>query len=142
MKINSFYPVLISQNTSSTAAFFQVHFGFATTFESDWYVSLVLPENLSCQLAVLLAGHSTIPENMPEPTHNLILNFEVEDVDDVHNRLIVSSRLPELLTLRDEPWGQRHFITRDPIGTLIDVIKPIPPNEEYLAQYTISANPS
>ena len=43
--------------------------------------------------------------------------------------------LPILRTLRDEPFGQRHFITADPNGVLIDVIKPIPPSEEFLSQY-------
>jgi hypothetical protein len=32
-------------------------------------------------------------------------------------------------------FGQRHFITRDPNGVLIDVIKIIPPSEEESAQY-------
>jgi len=33
----------------------------------------------------------------------------------------------------------RHFITRDPNGVLIDVIKPIPPSAEFLAQYAAEA---
>jgi hypothetical protein len=37
--------------------------------------------------------------------------------------------------LRDEAFGQRHFITRDPAGVMIDVIKVIPPSEEFAAQY-------
>ncbi len=40
-----------------------------------------------------------------------------------------------LLALRDEPFGQRHFITRDPNGVLIDVITPIEPSPEYAAQF-------
>lgn len=36
--------------------------------------------------------------------------------------------LPILIPLRDEAFGQRHFITADPNDVLIDVIKPIPPS--------------
>ena len=36
-----------------------------------------------------------------------------------------------LKPLTDEAFGQRHFITRDPNGVLIDVITPIPPAPEY-----------
>ena len=43
--------------------------------------------------------------------------------------------LPILLSLRDEAFGQRHFITKDPNGVLIDIIKPIPPTGEFAAQY-------
>ena len=42
---------------------------------------------------------------------------------------------PIELELRDEPWGQRHFITRDLDGLLVDVVEPIAPNEECAALY-------
>jgi len=64
----------------------------------------------------------------------LILNFEVEDVDDEFERAKAND-LPIALSLRDELFGQRHFITSDPNGILIDIIKPIPPSEEFLKQY-------
>jgi hypothetical protein len=43
------------------------------------------------------------------------------------------------LVLRDEAFGQRHFIVRDPNGVLIDVIQPIAPDEAFLAQYAAGA---
>jgi catechol 2,3-dioxygenase-like lactoylglutathione lyase family enzyme len=64
----------------------------------------------------------------------LILNFEVEDPDAEYAR-IGAAGLPVLLELRDEDFGQRHFITADPNGVLIDIIKPIPPSADYAAQY-------
>ena len=44
-----------------------------------------------------------------------------------------------LKPLTDEAFGQRHFITRDPNGVLIDVIKPIPPAAEFAEQYSPDA---
>jgi hypothetical protein len=67
-----------------------------------------------------------------------LINFEVEDPDAVYER-VQAAGLPILRTLRDEPFGQRHFITSDPNGVLIDVIKPIPPSPEFLAQYAPEA---
>ena len=64
----------------------------------------------------------------------LILYFEVVDVDNEYQRA-ESAALPILLQLRDEPFGQRHFITSDPNDVLIDVIKPIPPGQEFMEQY-------
>ena len=43
----------------------------------------------------------------------MLLNFEVADVDAKHTELSAAG-LPMLLPLRDEPFGQRHFITQDP----------------------------
>ena len=54
---------------------------------------------------------------------------------------VVADGIPILLSLRDEDFGQRHFITSDPNGVLIDIIKPIPPSEAYAAQYAQSALP-
>ena len=50
--------------------------------------------------------------------------------------------LPILLPLQDEPWGQRHFITKDPNGVLIDVIKLIAPSKEFEAQYDADSVPT
>ena len=44
-----------------------------------------------------------------------------------------------LKPLTDEDFGQRHFITRDPNGVLIDVITPIPPSPEYAALFVEGA---
>jgi len=38
-------------------------------------------------------------------------------------------------TLRDEDFGQRHFIMSDPIGVLIDVIENIPPSKAFADMY-------
>lgn len=37
--------------------------------------------------------------------------------------------------MKDEDFGQRHFITSDPNGILIDVIQIIPPDETYRSQF-------
>ena len=71
----------------------------------------------------------------------LIYDIEVEDVDAEFTRA-KNADLPILLELRDEPFGQRHFITQDPNGVLIDIIKPISPSAEFLAQYADDAAPA
>jgi hypothetical protein len=69
-----------------------------------------------------------------KPVQGLPLNFETEDVDSEYERLKAAG-LPMLVALRDEPFGQRHFITVDPAGVLVDVIKIIPPSAELASQY-------
>ena len=70
----------------------------------------------------------------------LLINIEVPDVDAVHDRL-ASAGLPILLSLRDEAFGQRHFITADPAGVMIDVITPIAPTAEFAVLYDPGALP-
>lgn len=47
--------------------------------------------------------------------------------------------MPEVLPLRTEAFGQRHFIVAVLDGVLIDVITVVPPSEEYAAHYSSDA---
>ena len=138
MKTTSYYPVLMTGDAAATAAFYVEHFRFAPLFASDWYVHLQSTEDRGVNLGIVQGDHETIPEEGRGRTRGLLINFEVEDPDAVYERAVAAG-LPILRTLRDEPFGQRHFITRDPNGVLIDVIKPIPPSEEFLAQFAPGA---
>lgn len=134
MQCKEFYPVLMVEDVTAAASFYVTHFDFVPQFEADWYVHLQSSARPDVNLAILRFDHETVPAPARMVTQGLILNFEVEDVDAVHTRLM-SAGLPELLVLRDEPFGQRHFITRDPNGVLIDIITPIEPSAEFAAAY-------
>ena len=141
MKTTSYYPVIMTSNVAVTARFWRVHFDFTPLFESDWYVHLQQAHDPADNLAILDGDHATIPAANRGTVAGLLLNFEVDDVDAVHRRLAAAG-LPVLLPLRNEDFGQRHFITADPNGVLIDVIKPIPPSAEFAAAYDESALPT
>ncbi|GGD78169.1 VOC family protein [Paenibacillus nasutitermitis] len=137
MKVNSFYPVILTEQVAVTSAFYREHFGFEPVFETDWYVSLKMTSSvLPFELAVLDASHPTLPVPFGKGTSGLVLNFEVEDADAEYDRLIRTAKLPLQLDIRDEDFGQRHFITSDPNGILIDIIAIIPPAESFSSQYT------
>jgi catechol 2,3-dioxygenase-like lactoylglutathione lyase family enzyme len=134
MKITSYYPVIMTSKVDATAEFYCHHFDFHALFTSDWYIHLQSKHDPSVNLAILDGSHETVPAMARGVASGLILNFEVDDVDAQYDRLQAAG-LPILLTLRDEAFGQRHFITTDPNGILIDMIKQIPPSPEFAAQY-------
>ena len=134
MKSTSYYPVIMTGDVAATAAFYMTHFRFQALFESDWYFHLQSTEDERINLAILDGSHETIPEQARGKVSGLLLNFEVEDVDNIY-AACKAAGLPIMRDLRDEDFGQRHFITADPNGVLIDIIKPIPPSEEFAAQY-------
>jgi len=140
MKITSYYPVIMTRDVAGTAAFYAGHFRFQPVFASDWYVHLQVRGDETVNLAILDSTHDTIPPGRRQPAAGLLLNFEVEDPDSLYDE-VRAAGLPILIPLRDEPFGQRHFITQDPNGVLIDVIKPIPPAPEFAAQYETGALP-
>lgn len=134
MHLKCFYPVLLTDDVATAAAFYVAHFGFAPTFTSDWYVSLRHTGNPACELAILRHDHETIPPPGRGVISRLILNFEVEDATAEYQRL-QRAGVAVIQPLRDEPFGQRHFICAGPDGVLIDVIEEIPPAPEFAAQF-------
>lgn len=135
MRINSLYPVVMTEDVAKSKAFWTAHFPFEVAFDADWYVSLKSGRQPPYELAFLDPDHPSVPAAFRRRLNGgLILNFEVEDVDAEYDRLRAAG-LPIHLPLRSEDFGQRHFITSDPNGVLIDVIKVIPPSAEFAARY-------
>lgn len=132
MPVTSLYPVLMSRDVTAAAAFYRTALGFETTFEIDWYVSLRLG---AFELALLDYQHATVPAEYRALPQGVLVNVEVDDVDQVHDRLTATTGLQPVLSLRDEDFGQRHFIVPAPDGVLLDVIQPIAPSAEFTAAY-------
>lgn len=141
MKCTQYYPVIQTDNVAATKAFYVDNFRFSAVFDADWYCHLQSSEDEAVNLAILKADHETIPADRRGRVGGLILNFEVEDVEAEFLRA-QNAGLPILKPLTDEAFGQRHFITCDPNGVLIDVIKPIPPLGDFLEQYKVEAIPT
>ena len=141
MQLRSFYTVLCTDDVAGTAAFWERHFGFKRVFDSGWDVHLISQVSAEANLAVLDYRHETIPAPFRKKAAGILVNFEVDDVDALYARAQAEG-LKIHLALRDEPFGQRHFITEDPNGIAIDVIKPIPPSAEFAKQYAPDSLPS
>lgn len=133
MSVTSFYPVLMSRDVAAAASFYRDLLDLETTFASDWYVSL---RRDAYELAILAHDHPTIPEGYRAVPRGVIVNLEVDDVDSVHRQLAERSDVEIVLPLRDEDFGQRHFIVAAPDGVLLDIIQPVPPSVEFVDAYT------
>ncbi|QIK45864.1 VOC family protein [Gordonia hongkongensis] len=132
MNVTSVYPVLMSTDVATAADFYRRVLGFEVTFAADWYVSM---RTGVFELALVDATHPTIPEGHRRPAAGLLVNIEVDDVDVLYRRLTDEHRLRPVLELRDEDFGQRHFIVEGPDGVLLDCIQPIPAIGEFADAY-------
>lgn len=136
MNVSSFYPVIAMSHdrVGPTRDFYVEHFGFEVAFDAGWYVSLRRAGDPPFELALLQYDHPTMPGAFQKPVQGVLLNFEVDDVDAQYRRLIQAAKLPLVRDIKSEEFGQRHFITRDPSGALVDVITAIAPSGEFAAQ--------
>ncbi len=128
---NALYPLLHVRDVPAASRFYRDHFGFEPVFESDWYVQL-RGGSKDQELALIVFDHETIPDGARHPTANLILSFEVADAAADAARF-AEAGVPIVQPLRDEVFGQRHFIAVDPDGILLDVITPIEPDPHWVA---------
>ncbi|GAB7184372.1 hypothetical protein ATKI12_4203 [Kitasatospora sp. Ki12] len=62
----------------------------------------------------------------PADNHTVIIEFLVDDVDDVHRNLagLVADFVTEPTTM---PWGNRSLLLRDPDGNLVNFFTPVTP---------------
>ena len=133
MSTTGLYPVVMTRDVAGAATFYRDTFGFETVFEQlDWYASLTLG---AFELALLAHDHETVPHEYRALPQGIIVNVEVDDADEMHTRLVEELGLVTVLPLRDEDFGQRHFIVTGPDGVLIDVIQPIEPSAAFAEAY-------
>lgn len=134
MQLLSSYPVVLTDHVRTARDFFTTHFGFDVTFDSDWYVSLKHRDAPHYELAFLRHDHDTIPATGRARAQGILLNFEVADATREWDRLRATGA-PVLLPIRDEAFGQRHFILEGPGGVMIDIIENIAPAAEFASSY-------
>jgi uncharacterized glyoxalase superfamily protein PhnB len=85
--------------------------GFEVAMDMGWVVTLASPTNPSAQVTIIGNDDPAAPG----------ISVEVDDVDAVHARA-VEDGLEIVHPLRDEDWGVRRFMLREPSGTIVNVL--------------------
>ncbi|MGX1808155.1 VOC family protein [Nocardia sp. NPDC055321] len=120
-QIKSIFPDIPSTNVAASRDFYLGLLGLTVAWESDWYV-LLHGDGPEIQLAIVEHGHGSIPETHHDTARGVLISFEVDDATKVWTRAR-ELELPVAQELRDEEFGQRHFMVADPNGLLVDVIE-------------------
>ena len=104
-------PNIRSDRPAETRDFFTELLGFEVAMDLDWVVTLASPTNPSAQVTIIGNHDPAAPG----------ISIEVDDVDAVHAR--AAARGVEIAyPLRDEDWGVRRFMLREPSGTTVNVL--------------------
>jgi catechol 2,3-dioxygenase-like lactoylglutathione lyase family enzyme len=110
MAINRAVPNIKSDRPAATRDFF-VDLGFEVVMDLGWVMTLGSPINSSVQVNII--GN----DDMAAPG----ISVEVADVDAVHAAL-VERGVEIAYPLRDEDWGVRRFMLREPSGTIVNIL--------------------
>ena len=111
MTISREVPNIRTERPGETRDFFVDLLGFEVAMDIGWVVTLASPDNPSVQVSII--GN----DDMAAPG----ISVGVEDVDAVHAKA-VEQGYEIVYPLRDEEWGVRRFMLREPSGTTVNVV--------------------
>jgi catechol 2,3-dioxygenase-like lactoylglutathione lyase family enzyme len=104
-------PNLRTERPAETRDFFVQLLGFETAMDLDWVITVASPDNPTVQVNVISNEDPAAPG----------ISVGVDDVDAVHARALEQG-LEIAYPLRDEEWGVRRFMLREPGGTMVNVV--------------------
>jgi catechol 2,3-dioxygenase-like lactoylglutathione lyase family enzyme len=104
-------PNIRSERPAETRDFFVDMLGFEVAMDLGWVVTVASPANPTAQVTIIANDDPAAPG----------ISVEVADVDAVH-ATAVDKGLEIAYPLRDEEWGVRRFMLREPSGTLVNVV--------------------
>jgi catechol 2,3-dioxygenase-like lactoylglutathione lyase family enzyme len=111
MDVSRAVPNIRSERPSETRDFFVELLGFEVAMDIGWVVTVVSPGNPSAQVNIIGNEDPAAPG----------ISVGVPDVDAVHARALEQG-LEIAYPLRDEDWGVRRFMLREPSGTVVNVV--------------------
>jgi catechol 2,3-dioxygenase-like lactoylglutathione lyase family enzyme len=111
MTINRAVPNIRSERPADTRDFFVDLLGFEVAMDMGWVVTVASPTTPSAQVTIVGNDDPAAPG----------ISVEVDDVDSVHTRA-VQRGFEIAYPLRDEEWGVRRFMLREPSGTVVNVL--------------------
>lgn len=104
-------PNIRSERAAETRDFFVELLGFEVAMDLGWVVTVASPTNPSAQVTIIGNDDPAAPG----------ISVEVDDVDAVHAAALERG-LEITYPLRDEDWGVRRFMLREPSGTTVNVV--------------------
>jgi catechol 2,3-dioxygenase-like lactoylglutathione lyase family enzyme len=104
-------PNIRSNRPAETRDFFVNLLGFEVAMDMGWVTTVASPTNPSAQVTIVGDDDMAAPG----------ISIEVADVDAVHAKA-VDAGFEIAYPLRDEEWGVRRFMLREPSGTIVNVL--------------------
>ena len=118
-----FWSGVVTEKVRESKDFYVRLFGCEVLFEGDdeWFVLLQLGEGEIGFMKPNIPSQPPIFRSAFQG-QGMWVAVDVDDVDAAYAR-IQSLGVPIEVPVRDEPWGDRHFVVVDPNGIGVDVVQ-------------------
>ena len=104
-------PTRRSERPDETRDFFVGLLGFEPAMDLGWVMTVASPDNPAAQVTIISNDDPAAPG----------ISVGVDNVDAAHARA-VELGYEIAYPLRDEDWGVRRFMLREPGGTMVNVV--------------------
>jgi uncharacterized glyoxalase superfamily protein PhnB len=124
IEIQAMFPVMVTQNLAAVKQFYETVFGFnAVFYDPSFYLHLLSPST-GAQLGFLLPNHVTQPDFLHPimAADGYVISMEVKNAAEAYAEA-KNLNLSIAMDLKEEVWGQIHFIVTDPAGFHVDVVQ-------------------
>lgn len=124
IEIDAMFPVMVTSDLEAVKQFYTTVFGFnAVFFDATFYLHLVSPDT-GVQLGFLMPDLSSQPQFLHSimSTEGYVISLEVKDAAKAYAEA-KKLNLDFAMDLKEEVWGQIHFMVTDPAGFRIDIVQ-------------------
>jgi len=139
MKVQDLFVLICTDKLIECRDFYVKYFDFEVAFQSTIYIQLsIQSENGSAFSLALMPPDNPFTAEFKDVFEGkgAYVTIQVEDIRKLYEQL-KDEGLSFITPVRDELWGQRHFVTKDPNGTIVDVVENIEPAKGFYDQYQI-----
>ena len=124
IEISAIFPVFVTSGLDTLEAFYTTHFGFEVAFfDPSFYLHLVHAQS-GAQIGFLQPEHTSQPSFLHAQAvrDGMVISFEVADARAAF-AIAQAEGLDIAMAYKVEPWGQNHFMVRDPQGFVVDIVQ-------------------
>jgi uncharacterized glyoxalase superfamily protein PhnB len=123
MKVTRIVPNLSSEAFVASRDFYVAMFDLVVSVElDDWYLQLMPESDTRLNIGFVKPDHELFAgRTASSGTYGVVLTIHVDDVDEAYKR---AKRLGAEIAaeIRNEDYGQRHFLVVDPNGLVLNVM--------------------
>jgi uncharacterized glyoxalase superfamily protein PhnB len=128
IEIDAMFPVMVAENLETMKQFYETVFGFKAVFyNANFYLHIISPNN-SIQLGFLLPNLVSQPEFLHPvmSSEGFVISLEVKNAALAYAEA-QKMNLNFIMDLKQEEWGQIHFMIQDPAGFSVDIVQHLEP---------------
>ncbi|MGC9492247.1 VOC family protein [Vibrio genomosp. F10] len=124
IEFSAMFPVMVAVDLEKIKTFYETFFGFQSVYyQQDFYLHLVSMDT-GVQLGFLVPDHPSQPEFLHRlfDPQGYVISLEVPNAVAAYEQA-QSLNMTFSMPLKEEEWGQIHFMVEDPAGINIDIVQ-------------------